>query len=255
VRISGVIITLDEERNLGRCLESLRGVADEVVVVDSGSRDGTERIARAGGAVFVRQPWLGYGPQKNAAVERASSEWVLSLDADEALSDELRASLLEVKAQGPQADAYEMNRRNWYCGRFLRHSGWYPDRKIRLWRKGAARWSDATIHEVAAAAPGARVGWLSGDLLHYTCHTREQHLRTIERFTTLSAEALAREGRTAGAWKRLASPAAHFLRAYVLQRGFLDGAAGFQACRLSAYATWLKYDKLRRLTRATRAGA
>jgi glycosyltransferase involved in cell wall biosynthesis len=253
VRISAVVITLDEERNLGRCLDSLGGVADEVVVVDSGSTDGTERIARERGATFVHQDWLGYGPQKNAAVERASSEWVLSLDADEALSDELRASILRLKAEGPAADAYGMNRLNWYCGRFLRHSGWYPDRKVRLWRKGAARWSDASIHEVAQPAPGTRVAWLRGDLLHYTCHTREQHLRTIERFTTLSAEALAREGRAASAWKRLASPAAHFVRAYVLQGGFLDGAAGFHACRLSAYATWLKYEKLWRLSRTARA--
>jgi glycosyltransferase involved in cell wall biosynthesis len=255
VRISAAIITLDEEQNLGRCLASLRGVADEVVVVDSGSTDGTERIAREGGAVFLHQPWLGYGPQKNLAAERASHEWILSLDADEALSDELRASISRLRSDGPQADAYEMNRLNWYCGRFLRHSGWYPDCKLRLWRKGAARWSDVTIHELAEPAPGARVAWLAGDLLHYTCHTREQHLRTIEKFTTLSAEALAREGRAASPWKRFASPATHFFRAYVLKRGFLDGVAGFHACRLSAYATWLKYEKLRRLSGKARAGA
>jgi len=253
VLISATIITLDEEANLGRCLASLRGVADEVVVVDSGSKDRTEAIAREGGAVFVRQPWLGYGPQKNVASDRASHDWILSLDADEALSDPLREAILAVKRAGPRADAYEMNRLNWYCGRFLRHSGWYPDRKVRLWRKGAARWGDVSIHEVVEAAPGARVERLRGDLLHYTCHTREQHLRTIEKFTTLSAELLAREGRRASAWKRFGSPAAHFLRAYVLKLGFLDGVQGFQACRLSAYATWLKYEKLRRLGEGARA--
>ena len=251
--ISATIITLDEEANLGRCLASLRGVADEVVVVDSGSKDRTEAIAREGGAVFVRQPWLGYGPQKNVASDRASHDWILSLDADEALSEPLREAILAVKRAGPRADAYEMNRLNWYCGRFLRHSGWYPDRKIRLWRKGAARWGDVSIHEVVEAAPGARIERLRGDLLHYTCHTREQHLRTIEKFTTLSAELLAREGRRASAWKRLGSPAAHFLRAYVLKLGFLDGIQGFHACRLSAYATWLKYEKLRRLGEGARA--
>ena len=251
--ISATIITLDEEANLGRCLASLRGVADEVVVADSGSKDRTEAIAREGGAVFVRQPWLGYGPQKNVASDRASHDWILSLDADEALSDPLREAILAVKRAGPRADAYEMNRLNWYCGRFLRHSGWYPDRKIRLWRKGAARWGDVSIHEVVEAAPGARIERLRGDLLHYTCHTREQHLRTIEKFTTLSAELLAREGRRASAWKRLGSPAAHFLRAYVLKLGFLDGIQGFHACRLSAYATWLKYEKLRRLGEGARA--
>jgi glycosyltransferase involved in cell wall biosynthesis len=253
VRISAVVITLDEERNIGRCLDSLRGVADEVVVLDSGSRDGTERIVLERGATFVHQDWLGYGPQKNAAVERASSEWVLSLDADEALSDELRASILRLKAEGPRADGYEVNRLNWYCGRFLRHSGWYPDRKLRLWRRGAVRWDESSIHELARPAAGVRVDRLEGDLLHYTCETREQHLRTIERFTTLSAEALARQGKRRQAWKRFVSPPAHFLRSYVLRLGFLDGRAGFDACRLSAYATWLKYDKLRRLPGDLRA--
>ncbi len=247
MRISAAIITLDEEENLGRCLASLRGVADEVVVVDSGSTDGTERIAREGGATFVAQAWLGYGPQKTLAAERASHEWILSLDADEALSDELRASILRLKDGGPRADAYEVNRLNWYCGRFLRHSGWYPDRKVRLWRRGAARWADASIHELAEVAPGMRVERLRGDLLHYTIRDRAQHLRTIERFTTLSAESLLRAGKEGDAWKRFVSPAATFLRGYLLKAGFLDGRAGWDVCRLSAYATWLKYEKLRRL--------
>ncbi len=249
MRISAAIITQDEEANLGRCLASLRGVADEVVVVDSGSTDGTERIARDAGAVFVSQRWLGYGPQKNLAAERTAHGWVLSLDADEALSEPLRDAILRLKAAGPRADAYEVSRLNWYCGRFLRHSGWYPDRKVRLWRKGAARWADASIHEVAEVAPGARVERLAGDLLHYTIRDRAQHLRTIERFTTLSAESLLREGRAGDAWKRFVSPAATFLRGYLLQAGFLDGRAGWDVCRLSAYATWLKYEKLRRLAR------
>jgi glycosyltransferase involved in cell wall biosynthesis len=249
VKISAAIITLDEESNLGICLASLRGVADEVVVVDSGSTDGTERLAREGGAAFLAQPWIGYGPQKNLAADRTAHGWVLSLDADEALSDELRASILRLKAEGPRADAYEVSRLNWYCGRFLRHSGWYPDRKVRLWRKGAARWSDATIHELVEVASGARVERLAGDLLHYTIRDRAQHLRTIERFTTLSAEALLRDGRGGEAWKRFVSPAASFLRSYFLKLGFLDGRAGWDVCRLSAYATWLKYQKLRRLPR------
>jgi glycosyltransferase involved in cell wall biosynthesis len=249
VRISATVITRNEEANLGRCLASLRGVADEVVVVDSGSTDRTEAIAREAGAVFVAQPWLGYGPQKNAASDRAAHGWILSLDADEALSGELRAAILRLRDEGPRADAYEVNRLNWYCGAFLRHSGWYPDRKVRLWRKGAARWSDASIHELVEVAPGARVERLEGDLLHYTIRDRAQHLRTIERFTTLSAEALLREGKARQAWLRFVSPVASFVRSYVLRAGFLDGRAGWDVCRLSAYATWLKYEKLRRLAR------
>lgn len=247
--ISATIITLDEEVNLGRCLESLRGVADEVVVLDSGSKDRTGEIARAAGATFLSQPWLGYGPQKNAATDRARHDWILSLDADEALSGELRASLLALKAEGPAADAYEVSRLNWYCGRFLRHSGWYPDRKIRLWRRGAARWADASIHELVEVSPGTRIARLRGDLLHYTIQDRAQHLKTIERFTTLSAEALLRDGKAGHAWRRFVSPGVTFVRGYVVKAGFLDGAAGWHVARLSAYATWLKYEKLRRLAR------
>ena len=140
-----------------------------------------------------------------------------------------------------------MNRLNWYCGRFLRHSGWYPDRKVRLWRRGAARWTDASIHETVEVAPSTRVARLAGDLLHYTIRDRAQHLRTIDRFTTLSAEALLREGKAGQAWLRFVSPAATFLRSWVLRGGFLDGRAGWDVCRLSAYASWLKYEKLRRL--------
>jgi glycosyltransferase involved in cell wall biosynthesis len=254
VKLSATIITLDEEANLGRCLDSLRGVVDEVVVLDSGSKDRTAEIARSGGARFIAQPWLGYGPQKNAATERTEHEWILSLDADEALSDPLRASLLDLKRDGPRADAYEINRLNWYCGTFLRHSGWYPDRKVRLWRKGSARWADASIHELVEVTPGARVARLAGDLLHYTINDRAQHLGTIERFSTLSAEALVREGKTGQAWKRFVSPGVTFLRSYVLKAGFLDGRAGWDVCRLSAYATWLKYEKVRRLARERRRG-
>jgi len=248
MRLSVAIITLDEERNVGRCLDSLAGVADEVVVLDSGSRDGTERLCRAAGATFVQQPWLGYGPQKNRAAELCGGDLVLSLDADEALSPELRASILAVKAD-PQADCWELNRLNWMYDRFLRHGELYPDRKLRLWRRGQARWTDETIHETARPAAGARVARLRGDLLHYTVHTREQHLRTIEKFTTLQAEAMLRAGKRGGWAKRWVSPAAHFLRTFVLKRGFLDGAAGLRVSRLSAWATWLKYTKLARLRR------
>jgi glycosyltransferase involved in cell wall biosynthesis len=250
-RLSAAIITLDEERNIGRCLESLAGVADEIVVVDSGSRDGTERLCRAAGAAFVRQPWLGYGPQKNRAAELCSGELILSLDADEALSPELRAAILAVKA-APDADAWEVNRANWMYDRFLRHGELYPDRKLRLWRRGRARWTDETIHETARPEPGARVARLSGDLLHYTVTSREQHLGTIERFTTLQAEAMLRAGRRSGVVKRWISPPVHFLRTFLLKRGFLDGAAGFRVSRLSAWATWLKYSKLERLRRERR---
>lgn len=250
MKISATVIALNEEANLPRCLASLAGVADEIVVLDSGSTDRTADLAAAAGARVFQQPFLGYGPQKNAASDRATHDWILSLDADEALSDELRGSLLRLKTRGPSAGAYEFNRLNRYCGTDLRHSGWYPDRKIRLWRKGAARWADVSIHELVEVSPGTRVEWLAGDLLHDTIKDRAQHLATIEKFTTISAEALLRDGKAGQAWKRFVSPGVTFVRGYLLKAGFLDGAAGWHVARLSAYATWLKYEKLRRLARA-----
>lgn len=252
MRLSAAVITLDEERNVGRCLESLAGVADEVVVVDSGSRDGTGRICREHGAAFVHQPWLGYGAQKNVAAERCGGDLVLSLDADEALSPELRASLLAVKA-APAADCWEVSRLNWMYDRFMRHGGLYPDRKLRLWRRGLARWSDDPVHETARPVGGAAVARLRGDLLHYPVRSREEHLATIERYAALQAGAMLRAGRRAGPWRPWGAAAAHFLRTFVLQRGFLDGSTGLAVSRLSAYATWLKHARLREL-RAGRRG-
>jgi glycosyltransferase involved in cell wall biosynthesis len=248
VRLSVVVIAFNEARNIGRCLDSVRGIADDVVVVDSFSTDETEAICRSKGARFVQHAFDGHIEQKNWALGQARYPHVLSLDADEAPDEELRSAIARVKEDWTH-DGYTMNRLNNYCGRWIRHCGWYPDRKVRLWRKGAARWSDASIHELVEVAPGARVERLEGDLLHYTIRDRAQHLRTIERFTTLSAEALLREGKARQAWLRFVSPVASFVRSYVLRAGFLDGRAGWDVCRLSAYATWLKYEKLRRLAR------
>src|SRR5262249_53574350 len=166
-RLSACIITLNEEKNLSRVLVSLRGIADEIVVVDSGSTDGSEAIAREHGARFEFREWTNYAEQKNHAAAMATSEWILSLDADEVLSSTLQSALLDWKKRTPQFDVYEVARKTWYLGEWIRHSGWYPDFKQRLYRKGAAEFA-GSLHE--SLQYEGKCGRLAGDLLHYTIH-------------------------------------------------------------------------------------
>ncbi|MFL5301846.1 MAG: glycosyltransferase family 2 protein, partial [Anaeromyxobacteraceae bacterium] len=225
-RLSAVIIAKDEARNLARCLRSVAGVADEIVVVDAESTDDTARIAEAHGARVVRQRWLGFGPQKNFANGLAANAYVLSLDADEALDDELRAALLAGKARG-LSGAYAVSRLNWYYGRFLRHGFEYPDRKVRLFPRDRASWDPQPVHEGLTLDPALTVTCLPGHLLHYTYRRIEEHAAKANRYTSLAAEgALARGGRPSVA-KIVLAPLATFLRAYVVKRGFLDGLHGF----------------------------
>jgi glycosyltransferase involved in cell wall biosynthesis len=245
--LSAVVITLDEERNIARCLESLRGVADDVVVVDSGSTDRTEEICRAHGADFLRQEWLGYAEQKNLANGRARHDWILSLDADEALSEELRRSLLELKRRG-EIRVGRFARLTNYCGHWVRHGGWYPDWKVRLFDRRQVRWEGGPHERLVGYSPGEVVR-LAGDCLHYSYDSVRDHHRQADRFTTLSAEALFRQGRKAGFLKRDLSPVWKFLLDYLLRLGFLDGPAGLRIAWISAGATRMKYLKLERLWR------
>ena len=246
-RVSAVVITFNEERNIARCLESLRGVADDVVVVDSGSSDRTEEICRAHGADFVRQDWLGYAAQKNLADDRARHDWILSLDADEALSAELRRSILALK-QGGEVRVAEFARLTNYCGHWVHHGGWYPDRKVRMFDRRKVRWEGGP-HERLRGFTRGEVVRLAGDCLHYSYDTVEDHHRQADRLTTLSAEDLFRRGKRAGFLKLHLGPAWKFVLDYLLRLGFLDGAAGFRIAWISAGATRMKYVKLDRLGR------
>ena len=179
-RLSACLITLNEEHNLPRALASLRGIADEIVVVDSGSTDGTEKIAKENGAVYCDRTWTNYSEQKNAAAARAKNDWILSLDADEELGSALQTSLLEWKRHEPRFSVYEMARRTWYLGAWIKHSGWYPDFQRRLYRRGAAQFN-GIIHESLKfeGTPGR----LSGELLHYTVRSLEEHEANVERYS------------------------------------------------------------------------
>jgi glycosyltransferase involved in cell wall biosynthesis len=242
VKISATIITYNEELNIARAIESLR-CADEILVVDSGSSDRTVEMAEKLGARVIDSPWPGYAKQKNLAAERASNDWILSVDADESVSEGLEAEIFLLKKSSPQFDAYTMPRMAKYLGRWIHHSGWYPDRKIRLYNRQKATWVGEYVHE--SVRVDGRVGHLESNLLHFTCDSLSEHLKTMDRYTTLAAEQLlaAKETPT---WGRLIfEPPWTFCRTYFLRLGFLDGVEGLAIANMAALYNFVKYAKAR----------
>ncbi len=246
IKLSVVIICLNEERNIGRCLSSVEGVADEIVVVDSGSTDNTQNLCEAAGARYYFHPFKGYIEQKNYALAQAKFPYVLSLDADEALSDELKKSILETKDNW-EYDGYSMNRLSNYCGSWIKHSGWYPDRKLRLFKSSFGKWGGINPHDEFLFDKKTTVNHLKGDLLHYSYYTREQHLEKIKKFSDIAAKSLFLNGDKPTVFKLFFHPLARFIKSYILKLGILDGTNGFFISRTSAYANYLKYSKLRSL--------
>ena len=248
-KISAVIITQNEERNIGRCLESLRGIVDETVVVDSGSTDETKEICEKYEARFMHHDWKDYADQKNYANSLVSHEWTLSIDADEALSDKLRESISELKKAGLDGNCtYSMARLNNYCGSWIRHSGWYPDEKVRLWPSGACRW-EGLVHEELKYAKAMENRKLEGDLLHYSYYSIEEHASRQVKYATLAAQKAHEQGKRCGKATLRAKTAWTFIRNYVLKGGFRDGEAGYTVCRMAAFYTLIKYTKLRELNK------
>lgn len=245
-KLSVVIITLNEEKNIGRCLASVEGLTDDIVVVDSGSTDLTESICKTYGVRFYSHNWLGYAETKNYANSLATHPLILSLDADEALSDELRQSILDV-LKNQIAPAYSMNRLTNYCGHWVKHCSWYPDKKIRLFNKDAAYWSGSLVHEAIKFINGHTVIHLKGDILHYSYYTIADHVAQANKYTDLTARKAFDEKKKATVLHVLVSPIVKFLRDYFFNAGFLDGYYGFVICRISAFATFLKYSKLLKL--------
>lgn len=245
--LSAVIITFNEERNIARCLDSLAGVADEIVVVDSFSKDKTKEICLAKGAKFIEHKFDGHIEQKNWAITRAQHPLVLSLDADEALDEELRNSILEIKKSRTK-DGYYMNRLTNYCGHWVKHCGWYPDKKLRLWDSRKGTWGGINPHDKYDMFEGDKnTGYIKGNILHYSYNSTDDHYKQVNYFTDIAAKAYFKNGKKAPAIKLLINPAAKFIDHYLLKLGFLDGKAGYLISKISAYATWLKYKKLRAL--------
>lgn len=238
--LSLVIITLNEASRIRRCIESVP-FADEVVVVDSGSTDRTVEIAEQTGARVIYQTWLGYGRQKQYAVEQANNDWVLSLDADEWLSSELAQSI-ENTLVAPELQAYQSPRCNRFMGRWLKHGEGYPDRSLRLFHRQYARWSSDAVHE-KVDVEGA-MGVLSGDLLHESQETLQQYLDKQNRYTTLQAEQLYQSGKRPAPFKLLLSPLVRFIKFYLFRRGFLDGVPGLIHILIGCQNSFMKQAKL-----------
>ncbi len=244
-RLSAVIITRDAAAPLPECLQSVR-FADEILIVDSGSQDGTRDIAKRHGARFVHHDWLGYGKQKQFAVERAKHDWVLCLDADEHVSPEL-AHRIQETLRAPEFFAYDMPRCNRFMGRWLRHGEGYPDPNLRLFHRSRARWSDDPIHEhVVTSEP---IGRLNGDLLHESENTLAEYLDKQNRYTTLQAEKLHAQGKRASTARLVLSPLTRFIKFYFLRLGFLDGVPGLVHISIGCCNSFTKYAKLMQLAR------
>lgn len=254
IQLSVVVITLNEEKNLDRCLRSVKYIADEILVVDSFSNDNTTTIAARYGAKIIQEPFRGYGAQKNFATAQASHDWILSLDADEALSPELELGIKSV-LRDPQHQAYELPRLTNYCGHWIRHCGWYPDRKTRLYNRTKGTWKSEDIHEYwAADAPEITPGQLKGDLYHYSYYTLSDHIRQIEKFSEILSRTAVAKGKKASVFQVVLAPVWKFLTAFFIRAGFLDGYAGFLVCRMSAFATFVKYSKIRQYNQMKQEG-
>jgi hypothetical protein len=245
VSLSVVIITFNEEANIGRCLDALQGVGDEVLVVDSFSTDRTMEICQRHGARVVQHAFAGYVEQKNFATDQAQFDYVLQLDADEVLTDELRQNIWLVKQNWEHA-AYALARLTNYCGTWVHHGGWYPDRKLRLYDRRLGRWQGLLLHEHYEVNSGQTTAQLAGDALHYSYTSIAQHVRQLNKFTSITAQELALKGKTQVTLFHLVlKPLWKFVHGYVFRLGFLDGFAGLSIAAISAAGVFLKFAKLK----------
>ena len=249
MKISATVITLNEEQNIEAALGTLSW-ADEIIVVDSESTDRTVEIARRfTDKIFVR-PWPGYSAQKTFAAEQASYDWIFNLDADERVSDELTAELERMKrGREPNAEGFEMPRKTFYLGRWISHSGWYPDYKLRLYNRKTGRWRGDFVHE--SVAVDGRVERLKGDILHYTVRNASDHHLRLDRYTTLAAQEAHAQGRRSSLASIFVSPVTAFIRSYIFRRGFLDGIPGLAIARFAAHYVFLKNLKLWEMNQRT----
>jgi len=246
IQLSVVIITFNEEKNIGRCLDSVVNLADDIVVVDSYSIDKTKQICLEKNVRFVEHQFDGHIEQKNWAITQAKHKYVLSLDADEALTPELQKEIKAIKNNW-QADGYRFNRLTNFCGTWIKHCGWYPDKKLRLWDTTKGKWGGDNPHDKVIMEKGTTTKYINEDILHYSFYTIEQHLKQIEYFTDISSKAAFEKGKTSNGFKIFYKSTFKFIRDYILKLGFLDGYHGYVVCKNSAHAKRLKYKKLRML--------
>lgn len=254
IKISAVIITLNEEKNIGRCIDSLVPIADEILIVDSYSTDRTKEICIQKGATVIDHPFKDYVDQRRFTFQKASYDYILTIDADEVVSDILRAEILKVK-ENWKADGYSFNRLNNYCGTWIRHGGWYPDRKLRLVDRKSGTWEGQNVHEHFAMHQGAIVKHLKGDLLHYSYHSIAEHIQQANKYSGLGAIHAFNQNKQANILKVILFPFWRFVRNYFIKRGFLDGYHGLVVAAINAHENFLKYAKMIELQQNQKKGS
>jgi glycosyltransferase involved in cell wall biosynthesis len=245
-KLSAVIITFNEERNIVRCIDSLQEIVDEIIVVDSFSTDKTIELCESKGVKVIQNKFEGHIQQKNFALQQAKNDWVISLDADEALTEELKKSIIEV-LKNPTVKGYKFNRLTNYCGKWVRFCGWYPDTKLRLVNRNFAIWQGINPHDKLELTDGKKEGFLKGDLLHYSYYTKEDHYKQIEYFGKIAAQEAFKDGKRVNKLFLVGKVIAQFVKSYVLKLGILDGITGLKISYRSAYATYRKYKMLSQL--------
>ena len=247
-KLSAVIITLNEERNMKRLLTSLKGLADEIVVLDSMSTDKTAEICKEFNVKFVQEKWRGYAETKNLANSLAAHNWILSIDADEEVDDILKNEILKHKNAG-LSGSYTLNRLTNYCGKWIKHSTWYPDKKVRIFNKTTAKWDGEFVHEELVFTKPVSSQELKGHLNHYSYYNYTEHRARADKYSILTAQKLNAAGKKAGVLKPLISCVGRFVTMFILNLGFLDGWMGFKIAQISAQSNVVKYKELRRLNK------
>lgn len=247
MKISATIITLNEERNIERCVRSLQPVADEIIVLDSFSTDRTEEICKSLGVRFEKRKWEGYSASKNHLNSLATGDYILSIDADEELDAELAEEINRIKGRGNEKVAYSVNRLTNYCGKWIRHSGWYPDVKTRIFPKINSHWEGEFVHEELILPENCEVIQLKGHLNHYSYYSYTEHRERADKYSALTAQKLFHRGKKASIMKPYLSAIGRFISMYVLKMGFMDGKMGFKIASISAASNIFKYKELRRL--------
>jgi glycosyltransferase involved in cell wall biosynthesis len=243
IKLTVAIITYNEEKNIGRCISSVKSIADEILVVDSFSTDKTQDICKQAGVRYIQNAFAGYIEQKNFALTQSTHDYVLSLDADEALSTELLNEIKKIK-ENFALDGYRFNRLTNYSGQWIHHCGWYPDTKLRLIKKLKADWQGVNPHDILTMKENVNTGFLTGDLYHYSYESITSHVNQTNKFTTIAAHAAFKNGVRSSLFKIVTRPIFKFLRDYFFKLGILDGRYGFIICCINSLSALLKYSKI-----------
>jgi glycosyltransferase involved in cell wall biosynthesis len=247
-KLSAVIITLNEEKNIERCILSLQALTDEIVVLDAHSSDGTKAICEKNGVQFHERDWKGYSASKNFANSLASHNWILSIDADETLSPELAESIAKMKEADEEKVVYSFNRMTSFCGTWIKHCGWYPDRKVRIFNRASVKWQ-GDVHETLSIPADFQEKRLKGDLMHYSFQSKEELLEQTRKYALIGAKEKMRSGVSVSFWDKFTRSAFRFFKDYFLKTGFLQWPYGFTICRINAWGAYIKYRELERLAR------